>query len=69
MNVSRFSRYFRLVHGWLLIYPASEHSFYDAVIQEMHCSYRYGGPALQVCGAAVQSELTRVHSRRPSPKQ
>ena len=32
----------RSVHGWLLTYPIAERQFYDAIVEDMHRSYRYG---------------------------
>jgi hypothetical protein len=32
----------RSLHGWLLTYPVAERQFYDAIVEEMHRSYRYG---------------------------
>jgi hypothetical protein len=29
------------VHHWLLVYPVAERVFFDAIVEEMHRSYRY----------------------------
>jgi hypothetical protein len=42
----------RSFHGWLITYPAVERQFYDAVVEEMHRSYRYGKAAGWRCGEA-----------------
>jgi hypothetical protein len=42
----------RSVHGWLITYPVLERQFYDAVVEEMHRTYRYGKAAGWRCGEA-----------------
>jgi hypothetical protein len=42
----------RSFHGWLITYPVVERQFYDAVVEEMHRSYRYGRAAGWRCGEA-----------------
>jgi len=31
----------RSIHGWLLVYPIAEQSFFDAIAEEIHRTYRY----------------------------
>ena len=42
----------RSFHGWLITYPAVERQFYDAVVEEMHRTYRYGKATGWRCGDA-----------------
>jgi curved DNA-binding protein CbpA len=40
----------RSIHGWLLVYPLAERPFFDAIVEEIHRSYRYDfGPKAR-CG-------------------
>lgn len=48
----------RSVHGWLMVYPASERAFYDAIIEEIHRSYRYDHPPSAQCDD-TKPELAR----------
>ena len=43
----------RSFHGWLITYPVVERQFYDAVVEEMHRTYRYGKAAGWRCGDAA----------------
>lgn len=45
----------RSFHGWLITYPVLERQFYDAVVEEMHRTYRYGKAAGWRCGDAGPS--------------
>jgi curved DNA-binding protein CbpA len=47
-----FSCDHRSFHGWLITYPVVERQFYDAVVEEMHRTYRYGKAAGWRCGEA-----------------
>ena len=40
----------RSFHGWLITYPVLERQFYDAVVEEMHRTYRHGKVAGWRCG-------------------
>jgi len=41
----------RSLHGWMLVFPLSERSLYEPIIEEMHRSYRHSnGPGAR-CGA------------------
>jgi hypothetical protein len=41
----------RSLHGWMLVFPASERALYEPIIEEMHRSYRHSnGPGAR-CGA------------------
>jgi curved DNA-binding protein CbpA len=31
----------RSIHGWILVYPLAERSYFDAIVEEIHRSYRY----------------------------
>lgn len=42
----------RSFHGWLITYPVVERQFYDAVVEEMHRTYRFGKAAGWRCGEA-----------------
>jgi len=40
----------RSFHGWLITYPLLERQFYDAIVEEMHRTYRYGKAVGWRCG-------------------
>jgi hypothetical protein len=41
----------RSLHGWMLVFPSSERSLYEPIIEEMHRKYRHSnGPGAR-CGA------------------
>jgi DnaJ-like protein len=41
----------RSLHGWMLVFPASERTLYEPIIEEMHRTYRHSnGPGAR-CGA------------------
>ena len=42
----------RAFHAWLLTYPVAERVFYDAIVEDMHRSYRTGKADGWRCGAA-----------------
>ena len=31
----------RSIHGWLLVYPIADRSFFDAIVEEIHSTYKY----------------------------
>ena len=39
----------RSIHGWLLVYPIAERSFFDAISEEIHRTYRYDIGANEHC--------------------
>jgi hypothetical protein len=45
----------RSIHGWLLVYPLAERSFFDAIVEEIHRSYRYDAGRNGRCGEADPS--------------
>jgi curved DNA-binding protein CbpA len=53
----------RSIHGWVLVYPLAQRAFYDAIVEEIHRSYRYDLDASARCGER-KSEATRL---RKSP--
>jgi hypothetical protein len=40
----------RSIHGWLLVYPITERSSFDAIVEEMHRGYRYDADTGGRCG-------------------
>jgi curved DNA-binding protein CbpA len=40
----------RSLHGWLLVYPLAERSYFDAIVEEMHRSYRHVAGSDAPCG-------------------
>jgi curved DNA-binding protein CbpA len=40
----------RSIHGWLLVYPRSERSSFEVIIEEMHRGYRYDTGTSGRCG-------------------
>jgi len=42
----------RSIHGWVLVYPLAERSYFDAIVEEIHRSYRY---AAGRCGESEPS--------------
>ena len=56
----------RSFHGWLITYPVLERQFYDAVVEEMHRTYRYGKAAGWRCGDAGPG-LDGVRRRNAEP--
>ena len=50
----------RSVHGWLLTYPVAERQFYDAIVEDMHRSYRYGRIAGWHCSASARQLGTEI---------
>ena len=42
----------RSVHGWQMIYPLSERTFYDRIADEVHRNYSHGDSADAHCGEA-----------------
>ena len=42
----------RSVHGWQMIYPLSERTFYDRIADEVHRNYSHGDSADAHCGGA-----------------
>lgn len=47
----------RSLHGWLLTYPVAERQFYDAIVEDMHRSYRYGRIAGWHCSTTSARQL------------
>jgi len=39
----------RSIHGWLLVYPIAERSFFDAIAEEIHRTYQYDIGAIARC--------------------
>ena len=50
----------RSLHGWLLTYPVAERQFYDAIVEEMHRSYRYGRIAGSHCSTTSARQGTEM---------
>lgn len=40
----------RALHGWKLVYPLSERTFYDRIVEEVHRRYRHGNGPGGRCG-------------------
>jgi curved DNA-binding protein CbpA len=40
----------RSIHGWLLVYPRADRSFFDEIVEEMHQTYKYDIGAHANCG-------------------
>ena len=55
----------RSIHGWVLVYPLAERSYFDAIVEEIHRSYRY---AAGRCGESEPSapRPTRDGKSRPA---
>jgi len=55
----------RSIHGWVLVYPLAERSYFDAIVEEIHRSYRY---AAGRCGESQPSSPrpTRDGKSRPA---
>jgi curved DNA-binding protein CbpA len=51
----------RSIHGWLLVYPTSERSSFDVIVEEMHRGYRYDAGTSGRCGEPGP-ERTHVQS-------
>jgi hypothetical protein len=51
----------RSIHGWLLVYPLAERPFFDAIVEEIHRSYRYDPGPHARCG---EPERTGVLNRQ-----
>jgi hypothetical protein len=45
----------RSYHGWLITYPVVERQYYDAIVEEIHRSYRYGKQAGWRCGGSASA--------------
>jgi hypothetical protein len=50
----------RSLHGWLLTYPVAERQFYDAIVEDMHRSYRYGRIAGWHCSTTSARQGTEM---------
>jgi curved DNA-binding protein CbpA len=50
----------RSIQGWLLVYPIAERPLFDAIVEEMHRSYRYGSDPSRSCG---EPGPARTHAR------
>ena len=67
----------RSFHGWLITYPVLERQFYDAVVEEMHRTYRYGrrrdgdaasqAPLLTACAGSTRSPAKSKKASALSP--
>jgi curved DNA-binding protein CbpA len=55
----------RSIHGWVLVYPLAERSYFDAIVEEIHRSYRYTAGR---CGESEPSapRPTRDGKSRPA---
>jgi hypothetical protein len=42
----------RTIHRWLLLYPLAERAYFDAIIEEIHRSYRYDLGTRAHCGSS-----------------
>ena len=56
----------RSIHGWLLVYPISERSLFDAIGEEIHRTYRYDIGANPRCGQSWPPRAFSTGARRPS---
>jgi hypothetical protein len=51
----------RSIHGWILVYPMAERPLFDAIVEGMYRSYRYGSDPSRRCG-----ELGSARTHAPS---
>jgi curved DNA-binding protein CbpA len=49
----------RSIHGWLLVYPLAERPFFDAIVEEIHRSYRYDSDPKARCGESERTGMLR----------
>ena len=57
----------RSIHGWLMVYPRAERVFYDAIVEEIHRSYRHDPVGNGRCGE-LKSEGVRAPRRGGKPE-
>ena len=57
----------RSIHGWLMVYPRAERVFYDAIVEEIHRSYRHDPAGNGRCGE-LKSEGSRAPKRGGKPE-
>jgi curved DNA-binding protein CbpA len=56
----------RSIHSWLLAYPIAERLFFDAIVEEMHRTYRYGlGPNLVATASLATGACSAANRRAP----
>lgn len=57
----------RSVHGWQMIYPLSERTFYDRIADEIHRNYSHGDSPDAHCGKARSWQNRRAAGSLSSP--